>query len=75
MLLTGCHAALQGDAQMTEVEAEQESAAGPDALAAAEHAWAEQGRSERGRGGRMPRSMDAMIEDILEQAYEEGMQV
>ncbi|KAK9866343.1 hypothetical protein WJX84_006185 [Apatococcus fuscideae] len=64
----------QGDAQMTEVEAEQESAAGPDALAAAEHAWAEQGRSDRGRGGRMPRSMDAMIEDILEQAYEEGMQ-
>ena len=65
----------QGDTQMTEVEAEQESAAGPEALAAAENAWAEQGRAGRGRGDRMPQSMDAMIEEMLDQAYEEGMQV
>lgn len=60
---------------MTEVEAEQESAAGPEALAAAENAWAEQGRAGRSRGDRMPQSMDAMIEEMLEQAYEDGMQV
>ena len=63
-----------GDASMEDAE---ESAAGPEAMAAAEAAR-EAGRRARNQGRRNfnPRTMEALVEDMIEQAYAgDGLEV
>lgn len=63
-----------GDASMEEAE---ESAAGPEAMAAAEAAR-EAGMRARNQGRRNfnPRTMEALVEDMIEQAYAgDGLEV
>ena len=64
---------LQGpDTAMTD-RVHEESAAGPEAQAAAEAAM--QAFEQQGGRGRPPRSLEDMMEAIMEQGYQEGMQV
>lgn len=63
-----------GDTSMEDAE---ESAAGPEAMAAAEAAR-EAGRRARNQGRRNfnPRTMEALVEDMIEQAYAgDGLEV
>lgn len=63
-----------GDAAMEDAE---ESAAGPEAMAAAEAAR-EAGLRARNQGRRNfnPRTMEALVEDMIEQAYAgDGLEV
>lgn len=77
LFLTPCphmQVAQGGDASMEDAE---ESAAGPEAMAAAEAAR-EAGMRARNQGRRNfnPRTMEALVEDMIEQAYAgDGLEV
>lgn len=74
MLCPMVQAGRSADASMEDAE---ESAAGPEAVAAAEAAREASRRArDQGRRGFNPRTMEALVEDMIEQVYTgDGMEV